>query len=82
MGILRLIMRLTDSQIIDLLGGTTQVARLCKVTAPAVAQWKTKGIPYDKMVFMGAELEKQSCGLMSRKNMFPKVYKFIWPELE
>ena len=80
--ILRLIMKLTDKQIIELLGGTTQVAKLCKVTAPAVAQWKTKGIPYDKMVFLGAELEKQSHGLMSRKNMFPKVYKFIWPELE
>jgi hypothetical protein len=75
-------MKLTNSQIVDLLGGTTAVAKLCKVSPPAVAQWKTKGIPYDKMVFLGAELEKRSCGLMSRKNMFPKVYKFIWPELE
>ena len=80
--ILRLIMILTDKQIIELLGGTNAVSRMCKVSPPAVAQWKTKGIPYDKMVFMGAELEKQSCGLMSRKSMFPKVYKFIWPELD
>ncbi len=75
-------MRLTDEQIINLLGGTTAVAKMCKVTPPAVAQWKTKGIPYDKLIYMGAELEKQSCGLMNRKNMFPKVYKFVWPELE
>jgi len=75
-------MKLTDTQIIELLGGTTAVSKLCKVTPPAVAQWKVKGIPYDKMIFMGAELEKRSCGLMSRKNMFPKVYKFVWPELE
>lgn len=75
-------MKLSDYQIIELLGGTTQVAKMCKVTAPAVAQWKSKGIPYDKMVFLGAELEKQSHGLMTRKTMFPKVYKFIWPELE
>ena len=75
-------MKLTDPQIIQLLGGTTKVANLCNVSAPAVAQWKSKGIPYDKLVFLGAELEKQSCGLMSRKVMFPKVYKFIWPELQ
>lgn len=75
-------MKLTDSQIIDLLGGTTAVAKMCKVSPPAVAQWKNKGIPYDKMVFLGAELEKKSYGLMTRKNMFPKVYKFVWPELE
>lgn len=75
-------MKLTEPQIIDLLGGTTTVAKLCKVSPPAVAQWKTKGIPYDKLVFLGAELEKKSHGLMSRKTMFPNVYKFIWPELE
>jgi DNA-binding transcriptional regulator Cro len=75
-------MKLTDSQIIDLLGGTTAVAKMCKVSPPAVAQWKNKGIPYDKMVFLGAELEKKSYGLMTRKNMFPKVYKFVWPELD
>ncbi len=75
-------MRLTDEQIVNLLGGTTRVARMCKVTPAAVAQWKTKGIPVDKLVFLGAELEKKSCGLMNRKNMFPNTYKFIWPELE
>lgn len=75
-------MKLTDSQIIELLGGTTAVSKLCKVTPPAVAQWKINGIPYDKLIFMGAEIEKCSNGLMSRKNMFPKVYRFVWPELE
>jgi hypothetical protein len=74
-------MKLTDTQIIQLLGGTTKVAKLCMVSAPAVAQWKSKGIPQDKLVFLGAELEKCSCGLMSRKTMFPEMYKFIWPEL-
>lgn len=75
-------MKLSEDQIVNLLGGTNAVARLCKVTPAAVAQWKTKGIPQDKLMFLGAELEKKSFGLMNRKEMFPKTYKFIWPELE
>jgi len=75
-------MKLNDEQIILLLGGVTKVAKMCEVSLPAVSQWKSNGIPYDKLVFLGAELEKQSHGLMTRKAMFPKTWKFIWPELQ
>lgn len=34
-----------DSKIIDLLGGTTAVARLCRVRSQAVTQWRRNGIP-------------------------------------
>lgn len=34
-----------DSKIIDALGGTVAVARLCKIKPPSVSEWRTKGIP-------------------------------------
>jgi len=35
----------TPSQIIDALGGTATVARLCRVKAPSVSDWRKNGIP-------------------------------------
>jgi hypothetical protein len=35
----------TASQIIDKLGGTFAVATLCDISAQAVCNWRTKGIP-------------------------------------
>jgi hypothetical protein len=35
----------TPDQIIDALGGTSETARLCEVSPPAVTQWRSKGIP-------------------------------------
>jgi len=37
--------RPTDSEIIDLLGGTSAVARMCKVRSPSVSDWRKYGIP-------------------------------------
>lgn len=36
---------MTDSEIIDALGGTLEAARLFEVTTGAISQWRTKGIP-------------------------------------
>jgi DNA-binding transcriptional regulator YdaS (Cro superfamily) len=74
-------MNLSDDQIIALLGGVTKVAKMCEVSLPAVSQWKTGGIPKDKLMFLAAQLEKTSHGLVSRKTLFPKNYQLIWPEL-
>lgn len=74
-------MKLNDDQIIALLGGVTQVAKMCEVSLPAVSQWKSGGIPKDKLMFLAAELEKRSHGLITRKGLFPKNYQLIWPEL-
>lgn len=38
--------------IIDSLGGTNEVARTCQVTAQAVSQWRTDGIPQARMMFL------------------------------
>ena len=35
----------TDSEIIDRLGGTAAVARMCKVRMPSVSEWRLTGIP-------------------------------------
>ena len=71
----------SDTLIIELLGNTSEVARLCNVAPAAVAQWKIRGIPRGHLIFLGAELEKQSHGLITRKDLFPDTWFFIWPEL-
>ena len=65
-------MRLNDDQIIALLGGVTKVAKMCEVSLPAVSQWKSSGIPKDKLMFLAAALEDKSHGLITRQNLFPK----------
>ena len=67
---------------IRLLGGPTRVSKMVNVSVPAVSMWQNGDIPYDKLVILAATLEKESHGLVSRKNLFPKNYKLIWPELD
>ena len=74
-------LKLTDTAIIDLLGGTAKVARMCKVDPAAVSNWKIRGIPADKYMFLGARIEEVSNGLVTRQDLFPKNYFLIWPEL-
>lgn len=38
--------------IIDSLGGTNEVARLCEVSAQAVSQWRTDGIPHARLMYL------------------------------
>jgi DNA-binding transcriptional regulator YdaS (Cro superfamily) len=74
-------LKLTDSAIIDLLGGTAKVARMCKVDNAAVSNWRVRGIPADKYMFLGARIEKESNGLVTRQDLFPTNFWLIWPEL-
>jgi DNA-binding transcriptional regulator YdaS (Cro superfamily) len=74
-------LKLTDNAIIDLLGGTAKVARMCKVDNAAVSNWRVRGIPADRFMFLGARIEKESNGLVTRQDMFPNNYFLIWPEL-
>ena len=43
---------LTDSQIIDALGGTSKTARLCKVQPASVSEWRKTGIPAARRMFL------------------------------
>jgi DNA-binding transcriptional regulator YdaS (Cro superfamily) len=70
---------MTTTEIINALGGTFAVAKRCGVTPGAVSQWKHNGLPADKMVIIAAELERQSKGLFSRKEI--TNWHEIWPEL-
>ena len=74
-------LKLTDSAIIDLLGGTGRVANMCKVDSAAVSAWRVRGIPADRFMFLGARIEKESNGLVSRQDLFPENFWLIWPEL-
>lgn len=49
------------NKIIEKLGGTYAVARLCQVTPGAVSQWKTRCIPRGHLNFL--------------KTKFPKVFE-------
>lgn len=41
-----------DSEIIKALGGTAEVARLCKVKSPSVSEWHKTGIPPARRQFL------------------------------
>ena len=74
-------LKLTDTAIIDLLGGTGNVAKMCDVHPAAVSQWRIRGIPADKYMVLGARIEKESHGLVTRQDLFPDNFWLIWPEL-
>lgn len=40
------------SKIIDELGGTGAVARLCEIQSPSVSEWRVKGIPKARLQFL------------------------------
>lgn len=42
------------SDIIDQLGGTAEVARLCEVQPPSVSEWRVSGIPKARMLYLRA----------------------------
>jgi hypothetical protein len=74
--------KISSTAMIRLLGGCTRVSKIVNVSVPAVSMWQNGDIPYDKLVILAATLEKESHGLITRKNLFPKNYKLIWPELD
>jgi DNA-binding transcriptional regulator YdaS (Cro superfamily) len=74
--------KISSTAMIRLLGGCTRVSKMVNVSVPAVSMWQNGDIPYDKLVILAATLEKESHGLVTRKNLFPTNYKLIWPELE
>lgn len=41
-----------DSEIIDRLGGPSEVARLCRIRPQAVSQWRRNGIPAPRRQYL------------------------------
>ena len=74
-------LKLTEHALLQLLGGTTKVAKMCDVEPAAVSQWRKKGIPREQLLFLAARIEKQSHGLVTRQDLFPDNWYLVWPEL-
>lgn len=70
---------MNTNEIIDCLGGTFAVAKMCRVTPSSVSQWRNNGLPGDKLLYIAAELEKKSDGKWHRKMV--RNWEQIWPEL-
>jgi hypothetical protein len=74
--------KISSTAMIKLLGGPTRISKMVGTSVAAVSMWQNGDIPYDKLVILAATLEKESHGLVTRKNLFPDNYHLIWPELE
>ena len=67
---------------IELLGGVKAVSKKVGVSVQAVNKWKLQSaIPVDKLMMLAALIEKESHGLVTRQDMFPKSWMWIWPEI-
>jgi len=72
---------MTDSEIIQLLGGPTAIARLLDIKPPSVHEWLSTGIPEGRLRELAGHLEIVSVGKFQRKLRWPDKYTFYWPEL-
>ena len=68
--------------IIKLLGGPTRISKMVGTSVAAVSMWQNSNIPQDKLVMLAAMIEDKTMGAVTRKTLFPKTYKLIWPELD
>ena len=74
-------LKLTENAILDLLGGTAKVSRMCKCDPATVSTWRKRGIPHGQLLFLAARIEKESNGLVTRKDLFPNNWYLVWPEM-
>lgn len=72
---------MTDSEIIQLLGGVTAVARLLNIKPPSVHSWIGDGIPEPRLIALAGQIEVKSGGRFSRRARWPDRYWVYWPEL-
>lgn len=72
--------RPTPSELIDLLGGTVEVARMLGIRAPSVTGWRTAGIPEARLIKIAVRLHQQGAA-WNRFSLFPNDWHQIWPEL-
>lgn len=47
-----------SSKVIRALGGTSRVAKFCKVKAPSVSEWKTGGMPLYRYEYLRLRFAK------------------------
>ena len=75
-------LKLTPHQMIELLGGVKKVSKKFNISVQAVYKWQREDeIPADKLMMLAALIEKESLGLVTRQDMFPKSWLWVWPEI-
>lgn len=74
-------LKISESTMIDILGGTAKVAKMCKCDDATVSTWRKRGIPSGPLMLLAARIEKESHGLVTRQDLFPNNFYLIWPEL-
>ena len=74
-------LKLNTQQMVGLLGGAKVVSKKLGISVQAVGQWDDKSIPVSKLMMLAALIEKESHGLVTRQDLFPKTWHWIWPEL-
>lgn len=74
---------MSPSKMIDTLGGTAAVARLCKLRMSTVSDWKhLDNVPQQSLFLIAYPLEVATNGKVSRKKLFPEFWAQVWPELK
>lgn len=72
---------MSATEIIQLLGGVTSVARLLGIKPPSVHAWLVDGIPEARLIELAGQVELKSEGRFNRRDRWPDRYALIWPEL-
>lgn len=72
---------MTDSEIIDVLGGTAAVARRLKISTASVSEMRKKGISDGRRIELAADIERATKGAWPRWRLRPADWHLIWPEL-
>jgi DNA-binding transcriptional regulator YdaS (Cro superfamily) len=74
--------KLSAMYLVDLLGGTFQVAHMLNIKPPSVSDWKSSNtIPDDKLIRLASKIENISNNEINRKILFPDDWQTLWPEL-
>ncbi|MDA8416758.1 MAG: YdaS family helix-turn-helix protein [Betaproteobacteria bacterium] len=66
--------------LINALGGQSAVAREIGVSQPSVHEWTKTGIPSGRIHRMAILAERK--GIATRKEICPRDWHLIWPELQ
>jgi hypothetical protein len=74
-------MNMTDTEIIQLLGGVTSVANMLGIKPPSVHGWIECGIPEGRLIELAGQIELRSNGTFNRRARWPDKFAFYWPEL-
>lgn len=74
-------MTMKFKEIVKLLG-QKEIVYMCNVTQPTISNWLKKGIPEHRLVVLAPKIEELTEGKVTRKDLCPNIYKFVWTNLQ